>query len=72
MLVHPWLTLVLQKGASKCSSHSILTSIFNVCNLQEGMVQYVQFVPLAATMISHLYGADSMKLRLQVRNIFLV
>jgi hypothetical protein len=29
-------------------------------------------VPLAATMISHLYGADSMKLRLQVRNIFLV
>lgn len=35
---------------------------------QEGMVQYVQFVPLAASMISHMYDADSMKLRLQVIN----
>jgi len=29
-------------------------------------VQYVQFVPIVAAMISHMYGADNMKLRLQV------
>eukprot|EP00983_Pelagomonas_calceolata_P048461 1141055-Pelagomonas_calceolata.AAC.2 len=33
--------------------------------VQEGMVQYVQFVPIATAMISHMYGADNMKLRLQ-------
>ena len=32
----------------------------------DGLVQYIQFVPMAASMVYSMYDVDNMKLRLQV------
>mmetsp|Transcript_22818 Transcript_22818/g.63087 ORF Transcript_22818/g.63087 Transcript_22818/m.63087 type:complete len:483 (+) Transcript_22818:400-1848(+) len=47
------------------STLQLMSIISQAPTTQEGMVQYVQFVPIATAMISHMYGADNMKLRLQ-------
>ncbi|KAF5832445.1 radial spoke protein 7 [Dunaliella salina] len=47
------------------STLQLMSIISQAPTTQEGMVQYIQFVPIATAMISHMYGADNMKLRLQ-------
>lgn len=47
------------------STLQLITLISQAPVTPDGMVQYIQFVPMAATMILSMYDVDGMKLRLQ-------